>query len=150
MAIQHLKTVFIASLLAAGLSACAEPFEHTVFMDEHYGPWQSDLGREKILCYGRKTQVEQDCGPHMFVQSEFRKNPEATALTPDVLAQIEDYAAIAHQGTSASFKAGGLIYKLRFETPRPTAQKTCRNVSIRTRPSGTEIPWQDLSREVCF
>ena len=147
---KNLKTVFIAGLLATGLSACDKPFDHTVFRDENYGPWRSDLGQGNILCYGRKTQIKEDCGPHMFVVEEFRKNPEETALTPDVISQIQSYAVMAQQDTSASFEAGGLVYKLRFESPKPKPGDTCRDVKIRTRPIGTNVGWQDLSREICF
>ena len=147
---KNLTPLLAATIFAAGLTACAEPFDHTVFRDEHYGPWRSDLGKENILCYGRKTQIEEDCGQHLFVVEEFRKNPEEVALTPDVVSQIQSYAVMAQQETSASFEAGGLVYKLRFETPKPKPDDTCRDVKIRVRPNGTNVGWQDLSREVCF
>ena len=136
--------------LAVSLGACSKPFHQPVFLDKNYGPWQSDLGRENILCYGRKTNLNKDCGTHMFVTDNFKTNPEKTALSPDVIEQIRLYAASAGQDTSASFKSGGLIYKLAFDTPKPKPGDDCRSVNIRVRPSGSDVPWHHITRDVCF
>ena len=146
------SSLALASILALSLSlsACEKPFEHTIFADEHYGPWQSDLGRKNVLCYGRKTQIPGDCGKHMFVQDDFIKNPEETALTPYALEQIRIYAASVAKGTSTTFKSDGLIYKLRFDSPKPQPNDTCRQVNVNVRPSGGNTQWHNFQREFCF
>ena len=136
--------------IAASLGACSKPFHQPIFLDKNYEPRPSNLGRENILCYGRKSDLNRDCGKHMFITENFKNNPEKTTFTPDVLEQIRLYAASAGQDTSASFKSGGLIYKLAFDTPKPKPREDCRSVNIRVRPSGSDLPWHHINREFCF
>lgn len=148
---QAIKSVFILTLAFLG-TGCSKPFDHTVFTNEHYGPWRSSLGSDDIPCYGRETQVREDCGTHIKVERTFKKNPR-TALTPYAREQIQWYAANARQGTSSTFQAGGIIYRLSFSTPRPSAidgTKTCRFINVKVKPSGSKVGWKDLSGEYCF
>lgn len=145
-----------AGVITTGLSGCSKPFDHTVFSNEHYGPWKSSPGSENVPCYGREAQLAQtdddECGAQTEIARAFKKNPRA-ALTPYAMEQIRWYAANAQQDTSATWQAGGLIYRLSFDTPRPSAiaaTKICREVGVKVKTSGSDAPWQDLGGEYCF
>lgn len=144
-----LSALFIS---AATLVGCEKPFEHTVFEDDNYKVHRSAPGSRPQLCYGRERQLP-ECATPWKLEEKLAKNPQR-ALTPNALEQIKTYALNADQNTAATWRAGGIIYRLELNSPRPkpttNTKQVCRHVNLLVKPEKSDMTWQDLSDAYCF